>query len=114
MDAKTKSPLWIIVIGCAFYITKFLIFNQYLIEAPVFVLIFIFDLIIILSSMVPQATVDECKKYWEWMVRLPFAASLLIVAGSLGVSLINYSKIVSRMCPNFNTVQLAKIDNFPE
>ena len=85
-----------------------------MIQAPVVVLIFIFDLIIILSSMVPQATVDECKKYWEWIVRLPFAASLLILAGSLGVSLINCSKFVSRICPNFNTVQLAKIDNFSE
>ena len=71
MNAKTKSPLWIIVIGCAFYITKCLIFNQYLIEIPAFVLIFIFDLMILLSTMVPKATNDECKRYWECIGRRP-------------------------------------------
>ena len=61
MFAKIKSPLWIIVIGCAFYVT---VWKKY--EIPALVAIFIFDLIIILSTMVPKATDAECKKYDEW------------------------------------------------
>ena len=66
MFTKIKSPLWIIVIGCAFYITVALIYSEkYQISALVAILIF--DLIIILSTMVPKATDAECKKYEKWM-----------------------------------------------
>ena len=66
MFTKIKSPLWIFVIGCAFYITVWLIFSKKY-EIPALVAIFIFDLIIILSTMVPKATDAECKKYDQWI-----------------------------------------------
>ena len=70
MDAQIKSPLWILwifVIGCAFYIT--LMFSKKY-EIPALVLIFIFDLIIILSAMVPKMTFDVFENYWEWIENL--------------------------------------------
>ena len=70
MFTKIKSPLWIFVIGCAFYITVWLIFSKKY-EIPALVAIFIFDLIIILSTMVPKATDAECKKYEKWMNEKP-------------------------------------------
>ena len=78
MDIKTKSPLWIIVIEIAFYITKgsMLMFTKCLIGIPAFGLIFVFDLIIILSAMVPQATADECKNNEKNI--LPFATAVSI------------------------------------
>lgn len=63
-----KSPLWIIVIGFAFFFTLYL--SRPLTGISAFGLIFVYDLIIILSAMVPQATVDDCKKYCEWMALL--------------------------------------------
>ena len=66
MYTKIKSPLWIIVIGCAFYITVALIYSEKY-QIPALVAILIFDLIIILSTMVPKATDAECKKYEKWM-----------------------------------------------
>ena len=65
MFTKIKSPLWIFVIGCAFYITVGLISSKKY-EIPPLVAIFIFDLIIILSTMVPKATEAQGKKYGEW------------------------------------------------
>ena len=103
MNAKTKSPLWIIVIGCAFYITKCLIFNQYFIEIPAFVLIFIFDLIILLSAMVPKATDDECRRYWEWIECLGFVARFVFGA-SLAVSsknVVNVQKLKAKCVSKF-------------
>ena len=65
MFTKIKSPLWIIVIGCAFYTTVWLMFSKKY-EISALVAIFIFDFIIISSTMVPKATDAECKKYDRW------------------------------------------------
>ena len=75
MDGKMESPLWIIFIEVAFYLTKgsMLIFTKCLNGIG---LIFVFDLIIILSAMVPQATADECKNNEKNV--LPFATALSI------------------------------------
>ena len=89
MFTKIKSPLWIIVIGCAFYITVGLIFSKKY-EIPPLVAIFIFDLIIILSTMVPKATEAQGKKYGEWFEipeigmgiqkRLPYLLTVMSVS----------------------------------
>lgn len=103
MNTKTKSPLWIIVIGCAFYIIKCLIFNQYLIDIPAYVLILIFDLMILLSAMVPKATDDECKRYWEWIGRrngsIRFVLGALLAVSSKNV--VNVQKLKAKCVSKF-------------
>lgn len=50
-------------------------------EIPAFVVIFIYDLIIILSTMLPKTTVDDCKKSYERVGRwshITYLASLSV------------------------------------
>ena len=109
MDAKTKG---LVVMYCAFYITSGLIFNKMtfdlfrpsyisqrtvvekidkkhqICEIPVFVTIFMYDLMIILSTMLPKTTVHECKKIYERVGRLSHIAYLT----SLSVSFQHFFK----------------------
>ena len=105
MDAKTKG---LVIMYCAYYITSGLIFNKMtfelfkpsyisqhtitveeknykkhqICEIPVFVTIFIYDLMIILFTMLPRRTVHECKKSYERVGRL----SHITYSTSLSVS----------------------------
>ena len=110
MYAKVKSPLWIIVIGCAFYITKCLISLSWpLIGIPAFGLIFVFDLIIITSAMVPQATVDECETYWVWMSNVfPMLSAFSVVFSMISGILFILAMYV---CPWDSIEEMNKVDN---
>ena len=107
MDTKTKSPLWIIAIEVAFYITKgsMLIFTKCLNGIPAFGLMFVFDLIIIISAMVPQATADECKNNEKNV--LPFATAL-----SIPFSIINGFLLVLATKYSWDSIEeMNKFDN---
>ena len=111
MDAKMKSPLWIIVIGFAFFITFYF---WRLIGIPAFGLIFVFDLIIILSAMVPQATVNECKKYWEWMALLDVCGVLsfgFTMIGGFLLILAAMKCLYDSIYSNDSIEEMNKVDN---
>ena len=101
MDAKTKG---LVVMYCAYYITSGLIFNKMtfelfrpsyisqrtitvvenfykkhqICEIPVFVTIFIYDLM----TMLLKRTVHECKKSYERVGRLSHIAYLTLLSVS--------------------------------
>ena len=90
MEAKPKCPLWIAITLCAINLSIGLLYSAIAVDllqgvsssipfftkVPAIVVILIFDVLLILTAMVPTMTVDQFKKNEERMGRLPRIAFL--------------------------------------
>ena len=69
-------------------------------EIPVLVWVILFDLLIILSAMVPKMTFDQCKKNFEGMKRWDDVAFLASMTVSFKRIVSNVQKIVHNILWN--------------